>query len=69
MNAKAALLEAAENDRNEIVTCLLQRNASLGAEIVTDLTSKSTYTDLSLLSTIFEVVKFPHGNLICMMCT
>ena len=56
MNMKEALLSAAQSDHTEIVSCLLQRDFSLGAQIVEDLTtSKSSYTDLSLLSSIFEV--------------
>ena len=56
MNMKDALRAAAENDHTEVVSCLIQRDSSLGAQIVEDLTtSKSSYTDLSLLSSIFEV--------------
>ena len=56
MNIKEALLAAAQNDHTEIVNCLLQRDFDLGAQIVEDLTmTRNTYTDLSLLSSIFEV--------------
>ena len=62
MNMKEALLAATKNDHTEIVSCLLQRDFSLGAQIVEDLTtSKHHTTDLSLLSSIFEV-KIPHSD-------
>ena len=56
MNMKEAILEAAQNDHTEIVSCLLQRNFSLGAKIVQLITSKHHCTELSLLSSIFEVM-------------
>lgn len=53
---KDALQAAAESDHTEVVSCLIQRDSSLGAQIVEDLTTpKSSYTNLSLLSSIFEV--------------
>ena len=50
---KNALWAAAQNDHTEVVSCLIQRDSSLGAQIVEDLTMSKT--DLSLLSSIFEV--------------
>ena len=56
MNMKDALLAAAQNDHTEVVRCLIQRDSFLGAQIVMDLTtSESSYADLSVLSSIFEV--------------
>ena len=56
MNMREAILAAAQNDHTEIVSCLLQRNFSLGAKIVESITSKHHSTELSLLSSIFEVM-------------
>lgn len=56
MNMKEAILAAAQKDYTEIVSCILQRDFSLGAEIVELITSKQDYTELSLLSSIFEVI-------------
>ena len=57
MNMMEALLEAAQNDHTKIVSCLLQKDLSLGAKVVKRLmTSKSSSTELSLLTSIFEVM-------------
>ena len=56
MNEKEAILAAAQNDHTEIVSSLLHWNFSLGAEIVASITSKHRSTELSLLSSIFEVM-------------
>ena len=56
MNMREAILAAAQNDHTEIVSCLLQRNFSLGAKIVESITSMHHSTELSLLSSIFEVM-------------
>ena len=56
MNEKEAILAAAQNDHTEIVSSLLHWNFSLGAEIVASITSKHHTTELSLLSSIFEVI-------------
>ena len=56
MNEKEAILAAAQNDHTEIVSSLLHWNFSLGAEIVASITSKHHSTELSLLSSIFEVI-------------
>ena len=59
MNMTEALLEAAQNDHTEIVSCLLQKDLSLGAKVVERLmTSKSNSTELSLLTSIFKVMSF-----------
>ena len=56
MNMKEAILAAAQNDHTEIVSCILQRDFSLGTEIVELITSKQHCAELSLLSSIFEVI-------------
>ena len=56
MNMSEALLAATQNDHTEIVSCLLQNDFSLVAQIVELITSKHHCTELSLLPSVFEVM-------------